>query len=114
MFCLLYSPKSLSNLAIIRCVGLGLHYNYFTTRDIGPIINNNLIINIIYLFIFLIFIKHLYPGYPTRLEAVTNVGSCTTYLITQTIDLQHIYTNIYTQLFIIYIHELSHDLVTNR
>ena len=36
---------------------------------------------------FFFFIKHLYPGYPTRLEAVTNVGSCTTYLVTQTMGL---------------------------
>ena len=49
--------------------------------------------------LYFFFIKHLYPGYPTRLEAVTNVGSCTTYLITQTIGLQHISTNIYTQLY---------------
>ena len=52
-----------------------------------------------FFFFFFFFIKHLYPGYPTRLEAVTNVGSCTTYLITQTIGLQHISTNIYTQLY---------------
>ena len=37
--------------------------------------------------VFFFFIKHLYPGYPTRLEAVTNVGSCTTYFVTQTIGL---------------------------
>ena len=52
-----------------------------------------------WMYFFFFFIKHLYPGYPTRLEAVTNVGSCTTYLITQTIGLQHISTNIYTQLY---------------
>ena len=51
-----------------------------------------------YNYIYILFL-HLYPGYPTRLEAVTNVGSCTTYLITQTIGLQHISTNIYTQLY---------------
>ena len=32
-----------------------------------------------FFFFFFFFIEHLYPGLPTRLGAVTNVGSCTEY-----------------------------------
>ena len=59
----------------------GVHIRFAHTKEVLKGIS------LVSIFFFFFFIKHLYPGYPTRLEAVTNVGSCTTYFVTQTIGL---------------------------